>query len=336
MLLGEGATVNVFLSFSGSISHQTAQVLEWWLPKVIQQLVPFLSSEDIDKGTRWGGELAEVLDTYSFGIICVNRQNVSAPWINFETGALSKSVKKSRVAPFLLGLDKAEIRPNTPLVLFQATSYDKQDVKRLLNTFNNAIEGGKLAPDALDEAFDMWWPRLQERLDPLEQQAKQLTEPQPQPVGVTNDELLKEILELAREQGRLLRSPGTLFTVNVRNSGLSSPERAVVRDLDKHFAEFRHLFGATHFEGSTGLAFKGALKLLAEDLQGLTRLVMYPDSITSPPVDPLIDETRWDAHHVERERAEIEGDMLEAHLEQTSDLSDDTTANDRNTKDFPL
>ena len=198
--------MDVFLSFSGSISHQTAQVLEWWLPKVIQQLVPFLSSEDIDKGTRWGGELAEMLDTHSFGIICVNRQNVSAPWINFETGALAKSVKKSRVAPFLLGLDKAEIRANTPLVLFQATSYDKQDVKRLLNTFNNALEGGRLTPDALDEAFDMWWPRLQERLDPLEEEAKQLTEPQPQPVGVTNDDMLEEILELTREQRRLRSS----------------------------------------------------------------------------------------------------------------------------------
>ncbi len=60
--------MNVFLSFSGDLSHKTALALEHWLPRVIQQITPFVSSEDIDKGSKWSGELAQVLDEHSYGL----------------------------------------------------------------------------------------------------------------------------------------------------------------------------------------------------------------------------------------------------------------------------
>jgi hypothetical protein len=69
-------------------------VLRDWLPSVIQSLEPYVSSEDIDKGTRWSSDIAKELDNSAYGILCVTQDNLAAPWINFEAGALSKSVDK--------------------------------------------------------------------------------------------------------------------------------------------------------------------------------------------------------------------------------------------------
>ena len=74
--------------------------LHKWLPSVIQALKPYISS-DIDKGARWSPDISEELENSSFGILCVTKESKDAPWLNFEAGALSKFVKRSRVAPFL-------------------------------------------------------------------------------------------------------------------------------------------------------------------------------------------------------------------------------------------
>jgi len=196
--------VNVFISFSGPVSHQTATILEWWLPRVLQQIKPFLSSEDIEKGTRWQFELARVLATCEYGVICLTRSNLNAPWINFEAGALSKSVEASHVSPFLLGLKHSEVRASTPLGQFQLTAYDKNDVKKLIATLNKGLGGQALVTEALNEAFEVWWPMLQEKLAPLEIEAEKEENTEPPPVSVTSDETLEEILDLVREQRRLL------------------------------------------------------------------------------------------------------------------------------------
>ncbi|MCL2483300.1 MAG: toll/interleukin-1 receptor domain-containing protein [Propionibacteriaceae bacterium] len=99
--------MKVFISWSGPLSKKVAQVLKDWIPSVIQAIEPFLSSEDIEKGNRWNTDIARELQESTFGIICVTLENLSAEWLNFEAGALSKTIENTHVAPFLL-----DVRPS--------------------------------------------------------------------------------------------------------------------------------------------------------------------------------------------------------------------------------
>src|SRR4051794_33907999 len=109
--------MKVVISWSGQLSHGVALALRDWLPSVIQSIEPFVSSEDIDKGARWSSDIPKELEDSSFGILCIPTQNLDAPWVNFEAGALSKSLERSRVAPFLFGVDRTDVKG--PLLQFQ-------------------------------------------------------------------------------------------------------------------------------------------------------------------------------------------------------------------------
>uniref|UniRef100_UPI001C84E834 TIR domain-containing protein n=1 Tax=Paractinoplanes polyasparticus TaxID=2856853 RepID=UPI001C84E834 len=79
----------VLISFSQERSRELALVLRSWLPDVIQQVQPWVSHEDIEKGQRWAAEISRHLDGSTEGLICVTPENQAKPWLNFEAGALA-------------------------------------------------------------------------------------------------------------------------------------------------------------------------------------------------------------------------------------------------------
>jgi hypothetical protein len=93
--------MKVFISWSGPRSKAAAQALHQWLPDVIQSIEPWMSAEDIDAGARWGNEVTNELAQTRCGIICLTQDNLTAPWILFEAGALSKTIEKTYVIPYL-------------------------------------------------------------------------------------------------------------------------------------------------------------------------------------------------------------------------------------------
>src|SRR4051794_9585366 len=98
-----------------------------------------MSSEDIEKGQRWGLELSELLTTTSQGIMCVTAENMREPWLSFEAGALATSVTVARVRPVLLDVTPSDV--TGPLAQFQATSLtDKADVFNLMTSLNASTE----------------------------------------------------------------------------------------------------------------------------------------------------------------------------------------------------
>lgn len=153
--------MDVFISWSGALSHKIAIELKTWLESVIQVLRPYVSSEDIDKGARWFIDISNKLDACDVGILCLTRDNKHADWLLFEAGALAKRLERGRVCTLLI--DLAPIEVPSPLSQFQATYITKEDMKRLVATLNRALPPNHtLAEIRLNAQFDRWWPDFED------------------------------------------------------------------------------------------------------------------------------------------------------------------------------
>lgn len=147
--------MQVFISWSKQISHGLALALHSWLPEVIHRLEPWMSSEDISKGQRWGIEVGTRLDNTSQGIICATRDNAKEPWLNFEAGALAKLFQDSLVRPVLLDVKPSEI--TGPLNQFQETvATDKHDMLKLVKSLNDSCDV-PLDNIRLERSFQRTW-----------------------------------------------------------------------------------------------------------------------------------------------------------------------------------
>lgn len=205
--------MNVFISWSGDTSHRVAKVLRDWIPSVIQAVEPYVSSEDIDKGTRWSSDIATELDKSSYGIICLTKQNIHAPWINFEAGALGKSVDKSKVSPFLFRMNPSDV--NGPLLQYQSTRHEKDDIYKLMLSINSSCGEQSLDNERLSKIFEVWWPNLEQNLQDIPQEAVEQTTTK-QGSGKSADlekfsKIFEELLDLSRTNHQLLRSPETIL-----------------------------------------------------------------------------------------------------------------------------
>lgn len=151
--------MKVFLSWSGQKSKSVAAALRDWLPSVIQEVEPFMSERDIAAGARWLNEIERELEGTNFAIVCVTRENQSAPWLNFEAGAVAKVVEESRVVPLAIDLKLADVKP--PLGNFQAKDISKSGMMAVLESLNALAER---PISNLAAACEKWWPDLEPNL----------------------------------------------------------------------------------------------------------------------------------------------------------------------------
>lgn len=189
--------MKVFVSWSGITSRAVAEALSAWLPKVLQSVEPFLSAKDIDKGANWTVELARELSDAEFGIICLAPDNLQSPWLNYEAGAITKSVS-SRVCPVLFHVEKGDVE--SPLSQLQLTSLDPEDIFQLMQSMNK-IAGSVLLDHDLKEAVTVWWPMLHDQLVsiPVPDLASPAPiAPEPAKPKVDQSEMLEEVLHRMR------------------------------------------------------------------------------------------------------------------------------------------
>src|SRR5579872_262980 len=202
--------MKVFLSWSGKLSHKVALTFKDWLPEVIQSIDAFVSSEDIDKGARWSADMAEELEKSRFGIICVTKENVAKPWINFEAGALSRSIEKgtvlpfsSAVSPFLFDLKASDLEG--PLTQFQYVVNERTDVFKMIDSINSKVDAKPLSAEKLEKAFERCWPDLESELAVIAGTEAASSTVAKSPTRKQED-ILDELLELMRTQQRLMVS----------------------------------------------------------------------------------------------------------------------------------
>ena len=149
--------------------------------------------------------MATQLDSTEVGIICLTRDNLSSQWIHFEAGALAKG-RDGLVCTFLLDVQPTDVKP--PLSDFQATTYDRDEVFRLLASINARVEGAgerALDEERLKKLFEKFWPDLNEALQSIVQEKQHTRAPERKQADI-----LDEILVTVRRIASSLESSETL------------------------------------------------------------------------------------------------------------------------------
>jgi hypothetical protein len=124
-----------------------------------------MSEKDIQKGDRWSQQIGSQLEGHRIGIVCVTPENMTSPWLLFESGALSKAVGDAKVCPLLLGMRASDVEG--PLNQFQATVFDRDEMFALAASMNKELGDDRVEEQVLRDSFDRFWPELENRVEAI-------------------------------------------------------------------------------------------------------------------------------------------------------------------------
>lgn len=223
---------NLFLSWSGDYSREVATFMRIWLRDVVPVARPWMSSEDISKGSLWPVEINARLVDCRGAVIFLTQENVQASWLLFESGALFKGMQDRPICTFLCDLEPPLLGP---LAQFQATTPGHDDVFRLVASLQGSLDE---TPDPrLEARFEKYWPDLEKELAKIARNRVAFGRPLKR---ATTHDLFEEILAANRTTLRQLHS------IELRlNKTLPQTEqdRTIERDWHTHLGPGIHRQG---------------------------------------------------------------------------------------------
>ena len=154
--------MDVLISWSKKQSREMASLFHEWLPQVVPELQPWMSSKDIDKGKQWFSELQDYLGKATSCIICVTSENVRSPWIYYEAGAIATKKTDVLVCPYLVGIGTPMIADG-PFSQWQCTEAIKNDTLALIKSLNKALASPH-NERLICGNFELKWPEFEEKL----------------------------------------------------------------------------------------------------------------------------------------------------------------------------
>lgn len=152
-----GKKNKIFISWSGKNSKDFAICLK----RIIEtQIFPgtdlecFVSDLNIVSGTDWWTKIKGELKSCRLGIFCITKENINAPWIYYEAGALA--AREVPTIPLLIGCNTRSLS-GSPLQGKQCVSFDNQSkfIKMIedINTlFDNPLPQ-QLIPKIAEDAY---------------------------------------------------------------------------------------------------------------------------------------------------------------------------------------
>lgn len=152
----------LFISWSKSQASIIAPLLRDFFEDVLGFDEIFLSQK-IDSGRRWSDEIARALESCDAGLILVTAENLKAPWLNFEAGAISKKVEDSNVIPILWGVSVGDLS-GSPLNQFQSKTLSKDGLWEIVQSLGQLWD---ISMESLERRFAMHWPALSRALADL-------------------------------------------------------------------------------------------------------------------------------------------------------------------------
>lgn len=189
--------MKLFLSWSGERSHRVAELIGDWISGVIQQIEPWISSE-MDRGSVWFPEIGKALDSVNNGIVCLTRENLNAPWILFEAGALARNFGSNRVCTFLIDVKPSDV--SDPLAQFNHTAPTKDSMFQLAKTLNERLNEGKLSDVKLQKEFDLHWDLFESEFEKIIDE----TQEGKKPPRKSDREILNDIVDMLQIVSRRL------------------------------------------------------------------------------------------------------------------------------------
>jgi hypothetical protein len=151
--------MKVFISWSGAQSRRVATAMHALIKDVLPGVQPWASSVEITSGQRWQDEVARHLMGAQYGIIVATPENLSAPWLLLEAGALSAAQFDGRcggVCPYLVDLQIDLLPATHPLRAFQARTADHDGTLSLLQDINRLSPKPVRANVLLQRFFASW------------------------------------------------------------------------------------------------------------------------------------------------------------------------------------
>jgi hypothetical protein len=164
-------------------------------------------------------------------------------------------------------------------VQFQSTLAEKPDILKLLHSLNSASPE-PLESARLEDIFDVWWRRLEDKLKEVQHRLQPATSSHSPRTSRSRDDLLNEVLELVRSQQKLLNTPEKLLPVDYVRTVLRRP----IRDNHPVYADLAGTW--TRVEGLLENADSGNLAALEElfgELQIVGTLIRYVAQRTLSP-----------------------------------------------------
>lgn len=285
-----GLIMKVFISWSGEISKKVAEILKKNIPCIIQNVEIFFSSNDIVKGENWDTKLTEELNQSNYGIVCLTSDNVNAPWIHFEAGALSKALD-SKVSSLMINVVPSDIRG--PLSRFQATKLQKEDFFLLMQSINKELEA-PLSDEILTRTFDMAWQTINADINNVIQTQSNVTKDKKEKSNQENDKAIEEILALLRKQNNILSNPEniipheymqnifdvlTINLINNRNGIYSRDYLKIIRLLIELIEDlFRIARTGKGYELLQNIIVNSSLEKIIYEIQNYIKLHRISDS----------------------------------------------------------
>jgi hypothetical protein len=158
--------MKVFISWSGHESRRVAKIVKSWLKETVfvdEEFEPFMSEHDIPAGADWHSTIKQQLTDCKCAIICLTPMNITAPWINFEGGAIS--ITKDKLAiPLLIDIERTRV--NGPFQHLQSICVQNCDeVEKLILDLKQ--QGGFKTPSErhLPELMPTFFKKLTTDLD---------------------------------------------------------------------------------------------------------------------------------------------------------------------------
>jgi|CXWL01.1.fsa_nt_gi hypothetical protein len=282
--------MKLFLSWSGSQSHAIAKEFRGWIPMILQHVDPYISSSDINKGSRWATDIAGELEASHFGIIFITPDNTEAPWVMFEAGALTKSVTKSAVVPMLFDVAPADLR-DSPLLQFQMAQFSKDEIRKLVDSINAASGDRALEDVTLSPLFEKLWPDLSDKVEKAVSKSKKTAAKAKEPSAEQEQDILRASVEEALVNTRnILKTMAGYEQMLVERAGTNQP----ISRLERNAFEL-----AVKTAGQiTVLAKKVQSAILFADSDGDTAISALEE--IDPSVDQLVKLSAEHEAHIGR------------------------------------